>query len=65
MDLANRIQERYMEWCVDPGDPRDLGEMVAEEFFNFQSNATLLRNVDYEQAKILAKWLLEDQNGKP
>jgi hypothetical protein len=39
--------------------------MVAEEFFNFQSNATLLRNADYEQAKILAKWLLEDQNGKP
>jgi hypothetical protein len=65
MDLANRIQERYMEWCVDPIDPRDLGEMVAEEFFNFQSNATLLRNADYEQAKILAKWLLEDQNGKP
>jgi hypothetical protein len=62
MDLANRIQERYMEWCVDP---RDLGEMVAEKFFNFQSNATLLRNADYEQAKILAKWLLEDQNGKP
>jgi hypothetical protein len=59
MELSEQLHERYMEWCCNNTDPRSLGELMAEEFSKLRPISA-----DYEQTKLLAKWLLEDQNGK-